>query len=87
MARRYEETATKFAKSQGFDGVMPYEPRFSRPDNVPDGFEWYEAGLFTDCGADGEPNWHPLFDSTLHCIIANNEGARWRSDDDVIMLS
>ena len=91
MSQKRKEQAIGFARENGFDGVIPIGYGCFRPGDVPsgipDGCDWYEAGCFSSMGGDGDPSWHPIFDSKLHIIIVDDEGARWRSDADALRLN
>lgn len=91
MVQQYKNAAEAFAKSQGFDGVIPIGfgcfNDGERPAGIPDDCEWYEAGINNSLGFDLNQSWHPLFDDTLHIIIVDGAGARWRSEADAVALS
>ena len=89
MNENREEVAIQFARNYGFDGVIPTGwgcvPVGGRPPDVPDDCDWYEAGVYCHPG-DPKPM-HPFFDSALHIIVVDNNGARWRTEKDAIKLN
>ena len=87
MSKAREMLAVQFARDHGFDGVIPYGWGCfwdgAEPDGVPDDCDWYEAGVH--CLDLAKPL-HPIYDSTLHIIIVDDDGARWRSESDARTL-
>lgn len=79
MSFKYEQKAAEFAKSFGFDGVLPND---SFPGNrvkvFPNGSERYQAAFFYEDERDTPSlGWGVPFDNTAHCIIVDSDGARW----------
>ena len=82
--RELFEKASEFARSWGFDGVLPDETLYPGViDRIPDGYLGYQAG-YNMVLSSGQNAWTTLFDNTFHVIIASDDDVRWRTDDDFI---
>ena len=90
MLETRRDLAVRFALDHGFDGLVPDGcgciPDGWTPPGVPEGCDFYEAGSCCYPGDYSKPL-HPIYDSTLHIIVVDDAGARWRTDADAITLS
>ena len=75
---KFKDKASEFAQSFGFDSAQPDE--FIKVD----GYEcYYAANRNIDTKTEA---WTPLFDSTPHIIIANENEVKWRTPEDEIRI-